>query len=82
MSDTIVAKAKERELPDRVSSFKKRLEELAEKVGVPRDRIPVEKKEKNISQCRRDLATYFDKIFLKKFLIVANGLQLYLLDCP
>ena len=46
MSDTIDAKATEREPSDRVSSFKKSLEELAEKVGVPRDRIPVEKKSK------------------------------------
>ena len=46
MSDTIDAKATERGPSDRVSSFKKSLEELAEKVGVPRDRIPVEKKVK------------------------------------
>ena len=52
MGGTIVAKATEREPSDRVSSFKKSLEELAEKVGVPRDRISFAKK---LFLCRKNL---------------------------
>ena len=59
MGGTIVAKATEREPSDRVSSFKKSLEELAEKVGVPRDRISFAKK---LFLCRKKPSTCSDRL--------------------